>query len=114
MATLTFIVYCLSQHLDVLLTLREEILTKIGPTRRPTIDDIKDCKYLRAVINGTFIMNLQQLVFDDVHQRDSSFIPCCVCSNFSYEISEVFDDVNIVDHSIRGAWCQSICPLAAQ
>jgi cytochrome P450 len=52
MATLTFVVYCLSQYPDVLVTLREEILTKIGPKRRPTFDDIKDCKYLRAVING--------------------------------------------------------------
>ena len=89
MATLTFVVYCLSQHPDVLLNLREEILTKIGPTRRPTFDDIKDCKYLRAVINGTFIINPQQLAFDDVHQRDSSFIPCCVCSNISSGIPEV-------------------------
>ena len=52
MATLTFAVYCLSQHPDVLKTLRDEILTKVGPTRRPTFDDVKDCKYLRAVING--------------------------------------------------------------
>ena len=52
MATLTFAVYCLSQHPDVLMNLRDEILTKVGPTRRPTFDDVKDCKYLRAVING--------------------------------------------------------------
>lgn len=52
MATLTFVVYCLSQHSDVLMTLRDEILTTVGPTRRPTFDDVKDCKYLRAVING--------------------------------------------------------------
>lgn len=32
--------------------LREEILDKVGPTRRPTYDDIRDLKYLRAVING--------------------------------------------------------------
>jgi hypothetical protein len=54
MATLTFVTYCLSQHPEVLMALREEILTRIGPTRRPTIDDVKDCRYLRAVINGTF------------------------------------------------------------
>ena len=60
MATLTFVVYCLSQHPDVLLNLREEILTKIGPTRRPTFEDIKDCKYLRAVINGTLSSTTNQ------------------------------------------------------
>jgi hypothetical protein len=32
--------------------LREEILNKVGNSRRPTYDDIRDMKYLRAVING--------------------------------------------------------------
>ncbi|KAF9236405.1 cytochrome P450 [Melanogaster broomeanus] len=40
-ATLTFAVYMLSQHSDVLARLREEILTKVGG-RRPTHDDLKD------------------------------------------------------------------------
>ncbi|KAF8510916.1 cytochrome P450 [Gautieria morchelliformis] len=53
MATLTFAVYCLSQNKDVLIKLRQEILTMVGPTRTPVFDDVKDCKYLRAVINET-------------------------------------------------------------
>ena len=32
--------------------LREEILNKVGNSRRPDYDDIRDMKYLRAVING--------------------------------------------------------------
>lgn len=52
-ATLTFIIYCLSQNNEVVARLREEILTKVGPSRRPTYEDIKDMKFLRAVINGT-------------------------------------------------------------
>lgn len=52
-ATLTFSVYKLAQHPDVLQRLREEILAKVGPSRRPTYDDIRDMKYLRAVINET-------------------------------------------------------------
>ena len=32
--------------------LREEILGKVGNSRRPDYDDIRDMKYLRAVING--------------------------------------------------------------
>ncbi|KAH7888186.1 cytochrome P450 [Phlebopus sp. FC_14] len=52
-ATLTFAIYMLSQHPDVLARLREEILTKLGSSRRPTHDDMKDMKYLRAVINET-------------------------------------------------------------
>ncbi|KAL4075543.1 cytochrome P450 [Scleroderma citrinum] len=50
-ATLTFTIYRLSQHPDVLQRLRAEILNKIGPSRRPTYEDLRDMKYLRAVIN---------------------------------------------------------------
>lgn len=49
---LTITIYFLSQYPDVLRRLREEILAKVGPTNRPTYDDIKDMKYLRAVLNG--------------------------------------------------------------
>ncbi|KAF8523078.1 cytochrome P450, partial [Hysterangium stoloniferum] len=50
-STLTFIIYCLSQHPTILARLRGEILTKVGSIGRPAIEDLKDCKYLRAVIN---------------------------------------------------------------
>ncbi|KAH7927164.1 cytochrome P450 [Leucogyrophana mollusca] len=52
-STLTSAVYLLAMHPDVLLRLREEIMTKIGPMRRPTYDDIREMKYLRAVLNET-------------------------------------------------------------
>ncbi|TFK50641.1 cytochrome P450 [Heliocybe sulcata] len=52
-ATLTFIVYFLALYPNVMSRLRSEILDKVGPTRRPTYDDIRDMKYLRAVINET-------------------------------------------------------------
>ncbi|KAF8510920.1 cytochrome P450, partial [Gautieria morchelliformis] len=57
MSTLTFVIYCLSQNKDVLMKLRREILTMVGPTRTPVCDDVKDCKYLCAVINGKFSNN---------------------------------------------------------
>ncbi|KAL4245150.1 cytochrome P450 family protein [Abortiporus biennis] len=50
-ATLTFAVYRLTQHPDIVRRLREEILSKVGSSRRPTYDDIRDMKYLRAFIN---------------------------------------------------------------
>ncbi|KAI9572478.1 cytochrome P450 [Boletus coccyginus] len=50
-ATLTFSVYMLSQHPDVLARLREEIVAKVGVSGRPTHDDMRDMKYLRAFIN---------------------------------------------------------------
>lgn len=81
MATLTFVTYCLSEHPDVLMKLREEILTKVGPTRRPTFDDLKDCKFLRAVINGMFISDDYGIVLDDVAcdtQRHFVYIPLCM------------------------------------
>lgn len=52
-ATLTFVVYMLSQHPDVLRRLRNEILGKVGTTNRPSYNDFRDMKYLRAVINET-------------------------------------------------------------
>lgn len=44
----------LSQHPNVLARLREEVVTKLGSGangRRPTHDDLRKMKYLRAVIN---------------------------------------------------------------
>jgi cytochrome P450 len=52
-ATLAFIVYFLSMYPKVTARLREEILDQVGPTRRPDYDDIREMKYLRAVINET-------------------------------------------------------------
>ncbi|KAJ7063921.1 cytochrome P450 monooxygenase pc-1 [Mycena amicta] len=51
MHTLTMIIYFLSIHPAAYQRLRSEVLAHVGPTRRPTYDDIKDMKYLRAVIN---------------------------------------------------------------
>lgn len=51
--TLTFAVYNLAEKPDVLRRLREEVLDVVGPTRRPTYEDIRNMKYLRAVINET-------------------------------------------------------------
>ncbi|KAF8890381.1 cytochrome P450 [Infundibulicybe gibba] len=52
-STLTFIIYMLAEHPAVLQRLRGEILTKLGNNRRPTFDDFRDMRYLRAVINET-------------------------------------------------------------
>lgn len=52
-STLTVAVYLLSMYPDVMTRLREEVMTKVGPTDRPTYDNIREMKYLRAVINET-------------------------------------------------------------
>ncbi|KAJ7625781.1 cytochrome P450 [Roridomyces roridus] len=51
MHVMTIVIYFLSIYPDVCTKLREEILEHVGPTRRPTHEDIKDIKFLRAVIN---------------------------------------------------------------
>jgi hypothetical protein len=43
----------LAENPHILKRLREEIHEKVGETRRPTFEDMKDMKYLRAVINET-------------------------------------------------------------
>lgn len=53
MATLTFAIYMLAEHPDVFHRLRQEVLTNIGSTRRPTFEDFRNMKYMRAVINET-------------------------------------------------------------
>ena len=50
--TLAFVIYILSQYPHVMGRLRQEVLAHVGSTRRPTFDDIRDMKYLRAVLNG--------------------------------------------------------------
>ncbi|KLO20137.1 cytochrome P450 monooxygenase pc-1 [Schizopora paradoxa] len=52
-STLTFAVYCLAMYPEILARLRQEVLTKVGTERHPTYDDLRDMKYLRAVINET-------------------------------------------------------------
>jgi hypothetical protein len=56
----------LAEHPDVLRRLREEILTKVGSNRRPTYEDIKDMRYLRAVINGSFVFFVKTYVYREI------------------------------------------------
>ncbi|KAF8998684.1 cytochrome P450 [Cyathus striatus] len=48
---LTFAVYMMAEHPDMTHQLREEILSKVGPTNHPTYGDIREMKYLRAFLN---------------------------------------------------------------
>ncbi|KAF8893052.1 cytochrome P450 monooxygenase pc-3 [Infundibulicybe gibba] len=52
-STLTFATYMLSEHPHIVDKLRAEILGVVGKTQRPTYDDIREMKYLRAFINET-------------------------------------------------------------
>ena len=54
--------------------LRREVLAHIGPTRRPTSDDIRDMKYLRAVLNGK-PSNMIQFNLSPIIQKLSVYFP---------------------------------------
>ncbi|KAJ7499680.1 cytochrome P450 monooxygenase pc-2 [Mycena latifolia] len=52
-ATLTFGVYMLAEHPEIMERLRKEILSTVGNSKMPTYDDLRSMKYLRAFINET-------------------------------------------------------------
>ncbi|OBZ76280.1 hypothetical protein A0H81_03455 [Grifola frondosa] len=50
-SALTFAIYLLCEHPAVFKRLREEMLQYVGPRQRPTYDDIRKMRYLRAFLN---------------------------------------------------------------
>jgi cytochrome P450 len=48
----TYAVYMLSEYPNVLQKLRAEILGRLGTQKAPESADLREMKYLRAVING--------------------------------------------------------------
>lgn len=42
----------LAEHPEIAQRLRKEILDVIGPTARPTYENLRDMKYMRAFVNG--------------------------------------------------------------
>lgn len=78
--TLTSAVYLLALHPEFILRLRKEILSQVGPTRRPTSEDIKHMKLLRAVINGQSASHplSQGSLNVAYHDRNPSFVSRCV------------------------------------
>ncbi|KAJ7349811.1 cytochrome P450 [Mycena albidolilacea] len=49
----TFAIYMLAEHPSILAKVRQEIFHRLGEKGRPNVDDIKEMKYLRAVLNET-------------------------------------------------------------
>lgn len=77
-STLTSAMYLLAMHPECLARLREEIMSKVGLTRRPTYDDIKEMKYLKAVLNGAHsrFPSLAGMLLTSV--RNTAPFPCRV------------------------------------
>ena len=51
-ALITFAVYMLSEHPHVYDRLHQEVIATVGLASRPTPEDFRNMKYLRAVLNG--------------------------------------------------------------
>lgn len=73
---LTVAVYFLSQYPKVMQRLRQEVLSTVGPTRRPTYDDVREMKYLRAVINGAYISSKQRHYVHSANRVDETLSRC--------------------------------------
>ncbi|KAG2143717.1 cytochrome P450 [Suillus clintonianus] len=93
-STLTSAIYLLSMHPEFLTRLREEIISKVGPTGRPTYDNIKEMKYLRAILNETLRLfpavpfDLRESIRDTTWTspepgKEPLFIPQGVMLNYS-------------------------------
>ncbi|KAI0090121.1 cytochrome P450 monooxygenase pc-3 [Irpex rosettiformis] len=89
---LTIAVYFLSQYPEVMQRLRQEVLDRVGPTRRPTYDDVREMKYLRAVINESMRLypavpwNMRYNVNDTVvrtSEGSNIFIPAGTSISYS-------------------------------
>lgn len=48
----------LAEHPDICARLRQEIMEVVGPDRRPSLEEIRPMKFLRAFINGASIHTL--------------------------------------------------------
>jgi cytochrome P450 len=51
--TLSWTIYELARHPEVVKKLREEIMAQVGLDREPTYDDLKSMKYLQNIMNET-------------------------------------------------------------
>jgi hypothetical protein len=76
-STLTFAAYMLTQHPDIARRLREEILNKIGHGR-PTFEQMKEMKYLRAFINGVLNFLFHIHPSDIMRNRNPEALSSCV------------------------------------
>jgi hypothetical protein len=61
--------YMLAEHPGVLKRLREEIATFVGASKTPDYDDIRQMKYLRAILNGETVSPDVYLVLNLVLQK---------------------------------------------
>lgn len=77
-STLTFSAYMLAEHPHVFHKLQAEVLAIVGPSRRPTFDDFREMKYMKAFINGASYQFCIWLLLTNTICRGSKALCSCV------------------------------------
>ena len=54
MCLLSYSFYMMAEHPDIESRLREEIYEKVGETGRPTYDQMREMKFMKAFLNGMY------------------------------------------------------------
>ena len=67
----------LSEHPDIEKRLRQEIDEKVGRTGRPTYDQMRELKYMRAFLNGMYSRFLYrpEPAVDNLYGRGTTTVP---------------------------------------
>jgi len=55
MSLLTYSMYMLVEHPEIERRLRQEIFEVVGPSVRPTQENIRNMKFMRAFLNGDIL-----------------------------------------------------------
>jgi len=71
----------LSEHPEIEKRLRQEIYEKVGQTGRPTYEQIRDMKYMRAFLNGMYsqLRVERNLSLTTFFGRGPKTVPSSVC-----------------------------------
>jgi len=72
----------LAAHPDILARLRGEVLDTLGPDGKVSPENLREMKYLRAVLNGKWFLASRRPSMLTCH-RDAEVVPGCVRINIS-------------------------------
>jgi len=65
MSLLTYSMYMLVEHPEIERRLRQEIFDVVGPSTRPTQENIRNMKFMRAFLNGDTLCGSWVVLFTD-------------------------------------------------
>lgn len=71
----------LAEHPDFLACLRKEVFDTIGPTGKVSLENLREMKYLRAVLNGKPVLTFRFRPSVLIFRRDAEVVSKCVRIN---------------------------------